>query len=115
MNRRERLKFISVPAGMAVAAAVQKRRRGGLDHEFIVGGFVLFDGGVILRAVRMGPAYEIDGSLTTEARRFARWRTKQAAWQWLQLRPDLARRLRVIHLGRLDVLNPEASLTAGQP
>lgn len=89
-------------ADLPKAATVQQLRRGGADHEFVVGCFRLVAGRVTLACVYSGPAFNIEERLTDDARRFARWRTKQAAWQWLQLRPGLD--CRVIHLGRLDVL-----------
>jgi hypothetical protein len=92
------------PKVMADGAAIAAARRGGNDHEFIVGGFRLLYGQVVLSAIEMGPAFNVMDQLTVNAKRFARWRTKQAAWRWLQCRPDRAKQLRVIHLGRLDVM-----------
>jgi hypothetical protein len=83
-------------------AAVQAERRGGNEHECVVGSFRLVEGRVSLACVYCGAAWNLEERLTFEARDFARWRTKQAAWQWLRLRPWLD--ARVIHLGRLDVL-----------
>lgn len=92
------------PRDFPKAAAVQAKRRGGADHEYVVGGFRLDGERVVLACVYCGPAWNIEERLTVEAARFARWRTKQAAWSWLQLRPWMDG-VRVIHLGRLDVLD----------
>jgi hypothetical protein len=86
--------------GSARAAA---RRGTHADHQFVIGCFTLFEGRVTLFAVYGGAAFDVREETTSNPIRFARWRTKQAAWKWLQDRPCLAD-LRVIHLGRLDVL-----------
>jgi hypothetical protein len=107
-DRRAHLRSIQTPAGMRAAALTTSKRRGtGTDHEHVIGGFRLSGQHVVLAAVECGPALDIhENTLTTIATRFARWRTKQAAWSWLQLRPQHTD-LRVIHLGRLDVLAPD--------
>jgi hypothetical protein len=99
----------TAPADMHAAAQVQAARRGGADHEYVVGCFRLVDGVVVLAAVARGAAWSIPDPpcLTVNAAAFARWRTKQAAWQWLPLRPGLD--AHVIHLGRLDVLPAAAA------
>jgi hypothetical protein len=92
---------------MAKGAALAAERRGGADHEWVCGGFRLdFLGRVVLWACECGPAFNRLETLTDASSRFSRWRTKQAASQWLLARQSYGSLLdcRVIHLGRLDVL-----------
>lgn len=90
---------------MRRGAAVQAKRRGGVEQHWIVGGFRMAAGHVFLVAVATDPAFLVTGlTLTSEVRYWARWRTKQGAWKWLKERP-LLRHLRVIDDLRLDILD----------
>lgn len=105
MNRLARLKFICTPAGMRHAARVQQLRRGRLnEHRYVVGSFALVEGRVQLWCVEMGAAYEVPRPprLTCEAKRYCRWRTRQAAHQFAR-RWQLAD-CHVVDLHWLDVL-----------
>lgn len=84
MNRRQRLRQLATPRGMRRAARVQDERRGGVDHVYVVGGLRLVGGRIVLMCVEMGAAWNIIRpiQLTSEARSFYRWRTKQAATQF---------------------------------
>lgn len=99
---------------MRAAAKVQADRRGDVaTHRFVVGGFRLVEGAVVLFAVEQGPAFDIvrPVRLTSTAAAFYRWRTKQAAHQFHTLH-QLAD-VHVIDLGFLDVLDG-STLTGGQ-
>jgi hypothetical protein len=110
MNRRARLKWLCTDEGRRVAAATARRRRGGLDHRFVLGGLRLVEGGRIeLHAVEMGPAWNIvrPVQLTADAARFYCWRTRQAATQFM-LRWELAD-VHVFDLQWADVLPARCS------
>lgn len=100
---------------MAAAALMQRQRRGGTDHRFVVGTFYLVGDRVVLHAVECGPAYDVPRPpvLTDDARRFNRWRTRQAAHQFCQ-RWHLDD-CHVVDLHFLDVLRVEAPLTRRKP
>lgn len=72
------------------------------EARHVVGRFVLAGNVVLLEAVEMSPAYYIDprAPLTREYSKFARWRTRQAAWQWLQRNGDVGC-LQVVNLEQL--------------
>lgn len=105
MNRRQRLRRLATIPGMKEAAAVQAERRGDGSHPYVVGHFCKVNGRVMLRCVYAGPAYDIPRppAFTYEAERFNRWRTRQAAHQFVQRWKLDAH---VFDIGYLDVFNP---------
>lgn len=90
------------------AAETAKRRGERLEHQYLIGRFELHGTRVLLACIKADAAYHIhENELTNDATFFARWRTKQAAWQWKQLRPQ-HNELHLIHLGYLDVVKTTA-------
>lgn len=88
---------------MKAAAAIQHKRRHRGDFKFVVGRFFLAaDGSISLRAVYCGPAFDIPRppGFTSQAARFNRWRTPQAA---AQFRDRHRLDAHVIDLAYLDV------------
>lgn len=129
MNRTAHLRKLATPAGMKAAALTQSKRRGDYKtHPYVVGGLRLINNCIVLVAVEKGAAWNIIRPirLTANATLQYRWRTKQAAAQFIDRHqlPDL----HVWHTGWLDILpwsdprcpgdNPaaaaEAPLPAGQ-
>jgi len=104
MNRRNRLRALCTPKGMRTAALTQRQRRGAADHRFVLGGLRMVQSRIELRGVEMGPAWNIIRpiALTSDVDRFYRWRTRQAATQFMH-RWALAD-LHVFDLGWADVL-----------
>lgn len=103
MSRRQRLKWLCTKKGRKIAAATQAERRGGNDHRYVVGRFVLAGTAVMLECVYCGIAWDIPRPpvFTRQAERFNRWRTRQAAHQFaVRYKLDC----HVIDLGFLDVL-----------
>lgn len=99
---------------MRAAALTQRQRRGDdTTHVYVVGGMRLIGNAITLAAVEQGPALNIIRpiQLTPDARRMYRWRTKQAASQFID-RHTLAD-LHVFNLAWLDILHA-GDLPAGQ-
>ena len=67
----------------------------------VIGRFTLDGDRVLLEAIAMQPGYWIDlaAPLTREFSCFYRWRTRQAAWQWLARHPDS--RLQIVNTAAL--------------
>ena len=105
MGKWDNLRRIQTPEGMAAAALRRDQRRGGHDHRFLAGRFVFeFDERVLLEAIEMGPAWDIVRPVrfTSCARLWYRWRTRQAAQQFID-RWSI-RDVRTLDLDFLDVL-----------
>lgn len=103
--RRDRLKWLATPKGMATAALTQKQRRGGTDHRMVIGSFRMRDRRVTLYAVECGPSFDIPRPirLTSDSARWNRWRTRQAASEFVKrwTIPNV----HVIDLDWIDVLD----------
>lgn len=106
-HRRSHLESIQHPAGMKAAAKASAKRRGSpKTHVYVVGNHELHAGEVKLVCVETNaPSTILENQCTTKAHNFARWRTKQAANQWLRRRPGLVN-MHVYNLTCLDVLDP---------
>ena len=90
---------------MAAAALTQRKRRGdATTHRFVLGGFRMDRGTIVLYAVEQGPALNIlrPVKLTCHAAAMC-WRTKQAAHQF-QVRHGVVD-VHVVDVGFLDVLD----------
>ncbi|HEY2090169.1 MAG TPA: hypothetical protein VGH54_29625 [Mycobacterium sp.] len=99
------------PADFAAAALTQRQRRGSAyTHPYVLGCLVLQEDDVVaLHALTTTPGvYTMPaGELSPRQRTWYRWRTKQAARQWLLRNPQRAP-VRVVNL---DTLSCVASTT----
>lgn len=106
-NRRSRIKRLTTPAGMKRAALIHSKRKGNMiTHRYVLGGMKLIDRQIVLQAVEQGPGMNIIRpiQLTADAFLQYRWRTKQAAHQFMN-RHEL-KDMHVFSVHRLDVLPP---------
>lgn len=93
---------------MRAAALRQQQRRGGTDHVHVIGGLRRADSCVVIMAIEAGAALNIIRplQLTSNPDRWNRWRTRQAATQFIQ-RHGL-RNLHVLNLDWHDILPAQA-------
>jgi hypothetical protein len=103
-NRRERIRRLTTPEGMRAAALRQQQRRGEGDHVHVIGGLRSRGGLVVLMAIEADHALAIVRPLrlTADTTRWNRWRTRQAATQFIA-RHQLAD-VHVLNLDWHDVL-----------
>lgn len=95
------------PSQFPAAIDAAERRRGTpATQPYVIGRFQLdrSTGRVSFYALEEGPCYTVaeTKNLTADSRKFARWKTRQGAHQWLRQRLDLAH-LTVMNLDSLDV------------
>ncbi len=97
--------MLATPEGVAAAALTQWQPRGDRStHRYVLGGFRLMQGQIVLVAVAMGPGMDILRPivLTEVEAAMYRWATRQAADQFAK-RWGVSD-VHVVDLGWLDVL-----------
>lgn len=85
-----RIDYGSTPVIRARAEAKQRQRARAAKGSYVVGRFVLRGSTVLLEAIAVTPAWNIEpgAPLTLNFHAMYRWCTRQAARQWLLRNPD---------------------------